>query len=157
MCSRPSKEKQTISIHLTYQGSYQPLLKIFQWLSVASSIKSKLLSLAANLLTLFHTPSSSSWCLCSAEPNCYLPFPAQHQGFHSLCPSTWNALPSQLHSLQCGATSPIKPAHISPSQKESLPLLNSPCTDLSVSPDAAFLLQVVCGRTSFPSAGWKAP
>ena len=94
--------------------------------AVASSIKSQLRSLAAYHLTLSHTPSSSSsWCLCSGESNCYLPFPAQHQGFHSLCPSDWNALPSQLSRLQYGATFPLKPAQISPSQKESLPLQNS--------------------------------
>ena len=94
--------------------------------AVASSIKSQLRSLAAYHLTLSHTPSSSSsWCLCSGERNCYLPFPAQHQGFHSLCPSVWNALPSQLSRLQYGATFPLKPAQISPSQKESLPLQNS--------------------------------
>ena len=135
--SSPSdRPRRDLSDHIIHS-----LLKIFRWFSVASSIKSQLRGLAAYRLTLSHTPSSScSWCLCSGEPNCYLPFPAQHQGFHSLCPSVWNALPSQLPCLQVGATSPLKPAQTSPSQKKSLRLLNSLLADLSVSPDAAFLL-----------------
>lgn len=56
--------------------------------------------------------------------------------------------PSQLQALQCSATSSVKPAQISPSQKESFSPLNSPWTDLSFF-YASFLPKVIYGCILF--------
>lgn len=80
-----------------------------------------------------------------------LPFPAQHQGFHStsLCPSIWNACFSQLPPPWSLPKFPLA--------RRNHSLLWTPLGLTSLSSDASFLPKVICRCICFLSTGLKVP